>query len=275
VGCSSGLINRGFSGSLRSRLSGIATCRGDSCRFPVLGEGCDVFQDGPSSQVNSLCFSSKGTVRMGGTHGSRDEDATGGEGSISGNSSFRFPNRCGDWNSSHSGGVGLSLDNVLDSGCLGSRGVVRLGVIKTIGGNSGDGSMGSGIGSSGRNDDKATGGDTRRGVLGNGGMSHGRGIRSSDEGAVCFFTTNRIGGVGILSGVGDLFHGAGIMGVASLCGGDGVSDCGNGMLTGSLVTMGGGLYCSIDKYCRRCDPQGTRGSGGVLTQDGSTSGGLG
>jgi len=49
-------------------------------------------------------------------------------------------------------------------------------------------------------------------------MSHGRGIRSSEEGAVFL-----IGGNGISSGVGDLFHGAGIIGVASLCG-DGVSD---------------------------------------------------
>jgi len=49
VGCSSGLIDCGFSGLLHSHLSGIATCHGDSCRFPVLGEGCDPFQDGPSS----------------------------------------------------------------------------------------------------------------------------------------------------------------------------------------------------------------------------------
>jgi len=49
VGCSSGLIDRGASGSLHSRLSSIATCHGDSCRFPVLGEGCDPFQVGPSS----------------------------------------------------------------------------------------------------------------------------------------------------------------------------------------------------------------------------------
>jgi len=48
VGCSSGLIDRDAGGSLRSRLSGITTCRGDSCRFPVLGDGCDSFQCGPS-----------------------------------------------------------------------------------------------------------------------------------------------------------------------------------------------------------------------------------
>jgi len=49
VGCSSGLIERGISGSLHSCLSGIATYHGDSRRFPVLGDGCDLFQDGPSS----------------------------------------------------------------------------------------------------------------------------------------------------------------------------------------------------------------------------------
>jgi len=40
VGCSSGLIDLSVIGSLRSRLSGIATCRGDSCCFPVIGDGC-------------------------------------------------------------------------------------------------------------------------------------------------------------------------------------------------------------------------------------------
>ena len=39
--------------------------------------------------------------------------------------------------------------------------------------------------------------------------------------------------------------------------------------------MIGGSYCSIDKYSRRCDPQGTKGSGGVSTRGGSTGGGLG
>ena len=62
MGCSTGLIDRDVSGSLRSRLNGIATCRGESCHFPVLGEGCDSFQDGPSSQTNSSCFSNKGVV---------------------------------------------------------------------------------------------------------------------------------------------------------------------------------------------------------------------
>jgi len=89
-----------------------------------------------------------------------------------------------------------------------------------------------GIGSSGRNDDEATGGDFCGVSLGNGGMSHGRGIRSSEDGAVIFLT----GGIGILSGVGDLFHGAGIIGVVSLCGGDGVSDGGKSMWVGSGVS---------------------------------------
>jgi len=124
VGCSSGLIDCGTLGSLRSHLSGIATCCGDSCRFPVLGEGCDSFQTSPSSQANSLCFSNKGVVRMGGICGSHDDNAAGGGDSVSGESSFRFPMMGDRWNSSHSGGVGLSLDNVLDSGCLGNRGLV-------------------------------------------------------------------------------------------------------------------------------------------------------
>jgi len=62
VGCSSGLINCGASGSLRSCLSSIATCRGDSCHFPVMGEGCNSFQASPSSRTNSLCFSGNGVV---------------------------------------------------------------------------------------------------------------------------------------------------------------------------------------------------------------------
>jgi len=59
VGCSSGLIDHGVSDSLRSRLSGIATCRGDSRHFPILGDGWDSFQDGPSLRVNSSCFSNR------------------------------------------------------------------------------------------------------------------------------------------------------------------------------------------------------------------------
>jgi len=131
-----------------------------------------------------------------------------------------------------------------------------------------------GIGSSGRNDDEATGGDFCGVSLGNGGMSHGRGIRSSEDGAVIFLT----GGIGILSGVGDLFHGAGMTGVASLNGGDGVIDGGKSMWVGSGVSSigTGGSYCSIDEYSLRCDPHGTRGSGGVTIRGGCCSdGGLG
>jgi len=62
VGCSSGLIDRSVSGSLCSRLSGIATCCGDSRCFPVLGRGCDSTQIGPFSRINSLCFSGNGVV---------------------------------------------------------------------------------------------------------------------------------------------------------------------------------------------------------------------
>jgi len=137
----------------------------------------------------------------------------------------------------------------------------------------------------GGGDTGLTGGDNCGVILGMGGISHGRGIRSSDEGAVCLTGGNgmrsgsrvagSIGGNGISSGVGDLFHGAGIIGVASLCGGDGVSDCGNGISMGSLMMMRGGSYCSMDKYCHRCNPQGAKGSGGVSTRGGSRCGGLG
>jgi len=109
--------------------------------------------------------------------------------------------------------------------------VVRLGVIETI---------------RGGGDTGLTGGDGCGVALGNGGTSHGRGMRLSEDGAVIFL----MGGKGISSGVGDLFHGAGMTGVASLCGGDGVSDGGNSTLTGlgvssigdagSLMGTGGG-----------------------------------
>ena len=106
VGCSSGLIDRSRCGSLHSRLSGIATCRGDSCCFPVLGEGWFSAHNGPSLQVNSSCFSNKGVMWIGAGRGNRDEDASGGKGSGGGESSFRFPSFNVDWNSFHSGGVG-------------------------------------------------------------------------------------------------------------------------------------------------------------------------
>jgi len=76
---------------------------------------------------------------MGGTRGSRDDDATGGKDFISGESSFRFPVTGDGWNSSHSGRVGLSLDNVLESGCLGNRVLVGVSVIEMIGGSSDEG----------------------------------------------------------------------------------------------------------------------------------------
>jgi len=146
-----------------------------------------------------------------------------------------------------------------------------------MGGNSSGGSTGSGIGSLGRNNDEATGGDDCGVIPLKGGMSHGRGMRSRDEGPICFFTNGLDGGNGISSSVSDLFHGAGITGVAPLCGGDGVSDDGKDMLTGLGVLLIGtsGSYCSIDKYCRRCDPQGTKGSGGDATWGGSVIGRLG
>jgi len=132
---------------------------------------------------------------MGGICGCHDDDAAGGEGSASGERSFRFP-MCGSGqNSSHSGGVGLSLDNVLDFGCLGSRGSVRPSVIKTIGGHSDEGTTEGGACDSGRScNDDATGGDGCGVIFGKGGTSHGRGMRLSKEGAV-----HLIGGNGTLS----------------------------------------------------------------------------
>jgi len=57
-----------------------------------------------------------------------------------------------------------------------------------IRGNPGDGSTESGIGSSGGNDDEATGGDDRGVIPLKGGISHGRGMRSRDEGPTYCFT---------------------------------------------------------------------------------------
>jgi len=96
VGCSSGLIDLSISGSLRSRLSGIATCCGDSCRFPVIGDSCSLDQLGGSSLLTNGSSSVRGylgngVVRMGGICGNQDDEATGGEDSILGNNSFRFP----------------------------------------------------------------------------------------------------------------------------------------------------------------------------------------
>jgi len=55
VGCSSGLIDLSVTGSLRSRLSGIATCCGDSCCFPMIGGSCLLDQlGGPSLLTNGL-----------------------------------------------------------------------------------------------------------------------------------------------------------------------------------------------------------------------------
>jgi len=159
---------------------------------------------------------------MGGIRGSQDDEATGGEDSVPSESSFCFPVNGSGWTCFHSGGVDLLVGGSLSvRGSFGSKGVVRLGVIEIMGGNSDGGATGSGICGSGRScdDDDATGGDDCGVIFGKGGMSHRRGMVSSEDGTVFL-----IGGKGISSGVGDLFHGAGTMGVASLCGGDGVSD---------------------------------------------------
>ena len=181
---------------------------------------------------------------MGGIRGGHDNDAFGGEGSDLGESSFHFPVSGDGWNSSHSGGVGLSLDSILESRCLGNRDLVGASVIETIGGSSDEGAAEGDVCGLGRScDDDATGDDACGAILGKGGISHGRGMRSSEDGAVFL-----IGGSGISSGIGNLFHGAGIIGVASLCGGDGVSDWGSGMLVGLSMIIGSGSYCSIDEY---------------------------
>jgi len=90
-------------------------------------------------------------------------------------------------------------------------------------------------------------------------MSHGRGMRLSEEGGV------------LLTGGNSMYSGCWVAGT------DIGSDGGSGMLTGlGVSSIGtGGLYCSIDEYSWQCNPQGTRGSGGDATWGGSTGGGLG
>jgi len=72
------------------------------------------------------------------------------------------------------------------------------------------------------------------GSFGKGGISHGRGMRSSDEGAVFL-----AGGNGTLS-------------TCWVTGTDIGGNGGNGTLIGSgVLSIGmGGSYCSIDEYCR-------------------------
>jgi len=169
-------------------------CCGDSCRFPVISDGCSLDQlGGPSLLTNGSssvrgCLGN-GVVRMGEIRGSWDDEATGGEDFVLGENSFCFPVTGSDWIHFHSGGVGLLDEGSLSvRGFFGSKGVVRLGVIETIRGNSGGGLTGSGIGSSGRNDDEVTGGDIHGVTSLKGGISHGRGMRSRDEGPMCLFT---------------------------------------------------------------------------------------
>ena len=96
VGCSSGLMDCSVAGSLHSHLSSMVMCHGDSCCFPMMGEGCALDQlGGPSLLTNgsssiSGCLGN-GVVRMGGIHGSHDDDTTRGEDSNLGESSFCFP----------------------------------------------------------------------------------------------------------------------------------------------------------------------------------------
>ena len=130
VGCSSGLIDLSVSGSLRSRLSGITTCCGHSCHFPVVGDGCSLDQLGGPSLLTNGSSSVRGclgnrVVRMGGIRGSQDDEATGGEDFILGENSFRFPVTGSGWTHFHSGGVGLLVDGSFSvRGFFGSKGVV-------------------------------------------------------------------------------------------------------------------------------------------------------
>jgi len=80
----------------------------------------------------------------------------------------------------------------------------------------------------------ATGGDGCGVILGKGGISHGRGMESSEEGVVH-----------LTGGNGTLF-------VCWVTGIDIGRDRGRGMLTGSGVLFIGisGSYCSIDEYSR-------------------------
>jgi len=125
-------------------------------------------------------------------------------------------------------------------GFFGSKGVVRLGIIETIRGNC---------------DKDATGGDGFGVILGKGGMSHGSGMRSSEEGAIL------------------LTRGNGVFSCCIVTGTDIGKDGGKGMLMGSGVSSIGtcSSYCSIDEYSHQCNPQGTRGSGGDMAQGGNSS----
>jgi len=191
VGCSSGLIDLSVSRSFCSCLSGIATYRGDSCRFPVMGDGCVLDQlggpflltDGSSSIRGCL---GKGVVRMGGICGSQDDDATRGEGSISGENSFRFPVTGRAWTLVHAREVGLlagGSSSVRE--LLGNKGVVRLGVIETIRGNC--------------NED-TTGVGGCKVILGKGGTSYGSRMRLSEEGAVFLTVGSGMFSIGWLTG---------------------------------------------------------------------------
>jgi len=129
-----------------------------------------------------------------------------------------------------------------------------------MGGNSDEGIVGGdACGSGGSCDDDATGADGCGVTLRKGGMSHGRGIRSREEGAV------------LLTGGNGMFPDCWVTGI------DVGNDGGSGMLMGSGVSsIGiGGSYCSIDEYSCQCDPQGTRGSGGDGSQGNSIDGGFG
>jgi len=60
---------------------------GEGCLLDQLGGPC-LLTNGSSSVRG---FLGNGVVRMGGIHGNRDDEGTGGEDSTSGDNSFRFP----------------------------------------------------------------------------------------------------------------------------------------------------------------------------------------
>jgi len=95
-----------------------------------MGNGCELAQLGGPSLLTSGSSSvsgclGNGVVQIGTTCGGRDKDATGGEDSDSGESSFHFPVTGSNWTLCHSGGVGLLTGGSSSiRGYLGSRGVV-------------------------------------------------------------------------------------------------------------------------------------------------------
>jgi len=96
----------------------------------MIGDGCLLDQLGGPSLLTNSSSSVKGclgkrVVQMGGIRGSQDDDATRGEGSVSGENSFYFPVTGRDWTLFHSGGIGLLAGGSSSvRGFFGNKGVV-------------------------------------------------------------------------------------------------------------------------------------------------------